>query len=148
MSYRIGKNFWLSNKRFIELALECEEYLIRKIDYRGRKLEKSYKILNEIHKDWFSEMTKDEFYAKYVKPAENNEKGYDDFSKMFGIEELEEALDEVNYQYQERGRNEYDLEKTSRAYLKALLGEKPEAFEMQPTFDYSKKKGTLYAKAS
>jgi len=147
MSYRIGKNFWLSSKRFCELALECEKYLIRKIDFRGRRLEKSYKILNEIHEDWFSEMTKDEFYAKYVKPAENNEKGYDDFSKMFGIEELEDALDEVNFQYQELKRNENDLMITGRARCKAMYGEKPEPYEMQPTFDHSEKKGTLYAKA-
>ena len=147
MSYRIGKNFWLTSKRFCELAIECEKYLIRKIDYRGRQLEKSYKILNEIHEDRFSEMTKDEFYSKYVKPAEKNEKGYDDFLKMFGIEELQDALDEVNFQYQELKRNEYNLMITSRAYFKAMYGEKPEAFEMQPTFDHSKKKGTLYVKA-
>ena len=68
-------------------------------------------------------------------------------SKMFGIEELQDALDEVNFQYQELKRNEYNLMITSRAYFKAMYGEKPEAFEMQPTFDHSKKKGTLYVKA-
>jgi hypothetical protein len=144
MSYRIGKNFWLSNKRLAQLALECETHLQNLREKKYTKIEAAYTELREIREDWFSEMTEDEFYVKFIKPAEEQK---DDYLKE-DLDDLVDALEVVYFTTKHIKRLDYKLIITGRAYGKALCGERVSASDMEPTLKLAKNRGTLYKKAS
>ena len=149
MSYQIGKNFWLSEKRLCELAMECEEYLQVRLEKYSAKLEATYTELKEIHEDWFSEMTENECYEKFVKLAEDGKIDLlDSIMLNEDIDELSDALDDVYFSTKHIKRLEYKIEITSRTFSNALCGIKVDASDMEPTLKLAKNRGTLYKKAS
>ena len=88
---------WITNKKLIELAEDCEKHFLNLLKKRKLDLNRALDFASEVYEDWYShKMKESEFIKKFVVPAENlNLYEIQNITKKEDYDDLEDALESI-----------------------------------------------------
>ena len=139
---------WITNKKLIELAEDCEKHFLNLLKKRKLDLNRALDFASEVYKDWYShKMKESEFIKKFVVPAENlNLYEIQNITKKEDDDDLEDALESIYTIKKSIRRLELKIATIERIILQIYAGIDVSMQDLRPILILAKNRGTLIRK--